>query len=89
MIHGNPDSGKGIVLRLLAGRLKKLPDITVGAINHPQSNLADFYREFGDTCCPPAPLQSLGRLQGVVRALAQPSRIESLPRCRSSTKPRK
>uniref|UniRef100_UPI00260A6458 ATP-binding protein n=1 Tax=Ferrovum sp. TaxID=2609467 RepID=UPI00260A6458 len=25
-----------------------LPDVTVGAINHPQSNLADFYRELGD-----------------------------------------
>jgi hypothetical protein len=33
---------------LLAERLKKLPDVTVGAINHPQSNLADFYRELGD-----------------------------------------
>ena len=48
MIHGDPGSGKSIVLRLLAERLKKLPDITVGAINHPQSNLADFYRELGD-----------------------------------------
>lgn len=48
MIHGDPGSGKSIVLRLLAERLKKQPDITVGAINHPQSNLADFYRELGD-----------------------------------------
>ena len=48
MVHGDPGSGKSIVLRLLAERLKKLPDITVGAINHPQSNLADFYRELGD-----------------------------------------
>ena len=48
MIHGDPGSGKSIVLRLLSERLKKLPDITVGAINHPQSNLADFYRELGD-----------------------------------------
>jgi type II secretory pathway predicted ATPase ExeA len=48
MIHGDPGSGKSIVLRLLAERLKKLPDLTVGAINHPQSNLADFYRELGD-----------------------------------------
>ena len=48
MIHGDLGSGKSIVLRLLAERLKKLPDITVGAINHPQSNLADFYRELGD-----------------------------------------
>ena len=48
MIHGDPGSGKRIVLRLLAERLKRLPDITVGAVNHPQSNMADFYRELGD-----------------------------------------
>jgi type II secretory pathway predicted ATPase ExeA len=48
MIHGDPGSGKSVVLRLLAGRLKKLPDITVGVITHPQSNLRDFYREMGD-----------------------------------------
>lgn len=48
MIHGDPGTGKSVVLRLLAERLKGLPDVTVGAINHPQSNLADFYREMGD-----------------------------------------
>ena len=48
MIHGDPGSGKSIVLRVLSERLKRLPDVTVGAINHPQSHLADFYRELGD-----------------------------------------
>ena len=48
MIHGDPGTGKSVVLRLLAKRLSNVPDITVGAINHPQSNLADFYRELGD-----------------------------------------
>ena len=50
MIHGDPGSGKSIVLRVLCERLKRLPDVTlvVGAINHPQSHLADFYRELGD-----------------------------------------
>lgn len=48
MIHGDPGSGKSVVLRVLAQRLKQLPDVTVGAINHPQSNMADFYRELGD-----------------------------------------
>ena len=48
MIHGDPGSGKSIALRVLAERLARLPDITVGAINHPQSNLADYYRELGD-----------------------------------------
>lgn len=48
MIHGEPGSGKSVVLRVLAQRLKQLPDVTVGAINHPQSHMADFYRELGD-----------------------------------------
>lgn len=48
MIHGDPGTGKSVALRLLAERLAHLPDIHVGAISHPQSNLADFYRELGD-----------------------------------------
>ena len=48
MVHGDPGSGKSVVLRVLTQRLKQLPDVTVGAINHPQSNMADFYRELGD-----------------------------------------
>jgi len=48
MISGDPGSGKSVVLRVLFDRLSSLPDITVGAIVHPSSNLADFYREMGD-----------------------------------------
>ena len=48
LVHGDPGSGKSVALRLLAERLRKLPDVTVGAINHPQSNLTDFYRELCD-----------------------------------------
>jgi type II secretory pathway predicted ATPase ExeA len=48
MIHGDPGTGKSVALRLLADRLARLPDVTIGAINHPQSNLADLYRELGD-----------------------------------------
>jgi general secretion pathway protein A len=48
MIHGDPGTGKSVALRLLADRLSRLPDVTVGAINHPQSSLADLYRELGD-----------------------------------------
>jgi type II secretory pathway predicted ATPase ExeA len=48
LISGDPGSGKSVVLRLLAERLQQLRDITVGAITHPSSNLADFYREMGD-----------------------------------------
>ncbi len=48
MIHGDPGTGKSVALRLLADRLVRLPDVTVGVISHPQSNLADLYRELGD-----------------------------------------
>jgi general secretion pathway protein A len=48
MIHGDPGTGKSVALRLLAERLSRIADVTVGAIAHPQSNLADFYREMGE-----------------------------------------
>jgi len=48
LVTGEPGTGKSVVLRLLAERLGQLRDITVGAITHPSSNLADFYREMGD-----------------------------------------
>lgn len=48
MIHGDPGTGKSVALRLLADRLARLPDVTVGVMNHPQSSLADMYRELGD-----------------------------------------
>src|SRR5439155_7059073 len=48
LIHGDPGTGKSVVLRLLAERLERLPDVTVAVLSHPQSNLADFYREMGE-----------------------------------------
>lgn len=48
MITGDPGTGKSIVLRLLSERLKCLPDVTVGTVEHPQSRTMDFYRELGD-----------------------------------------
>jgi len=48
LITGDPGTGKSVVLRLLADRLAQLRELTVGAIAHPSSNLADFYREMGD-----------------------------------------
>ena len=48
LIHGDPGSGKSVVMRLLAERLARLADLSVGVIHHPQSNLGDFYRELGD-----------------------------------------
>jgi type II secretory pathway predicted ATPase ExeA len=48
MITGDPGTGKSVVLRALAERLEHQADLTLGVINHPQSNLADFYRELGE-----------------------------------------
>ncbi len=48
LITGDPGTGKSVVVRLLAERLEPLRDVTVGVLTHPQSNLADFYREMGD-----------------------------------------
>jgi len=48
LVHGEPGTGKSVALRLLAERLERLPDVAVGVLNHPQSNLADFYRELGE-----------------------------------------
>lgn len=48
LITGDPGAGKSVALRLLADRLGRLPDLTVGALTHPQSHLADFYQELGD-----------------------------------------
>ena len=41
LIRGDPGSGKSVVMRLLA-------DLSAAVVHHPQSNLSDFYREFGD-----------------------------------------
>ena len=47
-ITGDPGAGKSVALRLLAERLGRVPDLTVGALTHPQSHLADFYQELGE-----------------------------------------
>ena len=48
LLTGDPGTGKSIALRLLAERLRALPDVMVGTIEHPQSRAMDFYRELGD-----------------------------------------
>lgn len=55
MITGEPGTGKSVALRLLARRLRGLRDVMVGAIDHPQSRLSDFYRELGDVFGVPFP----------------------------------
>lgn len=53
LIHGEPGSGKSVALRVLSHKLARLSDVTLGTISHPQSNLADFYRELGDVFAVP------------------------------------
>lgn len=48
MLTGEPGSGKSVALRLLAERLRALPDVIVGTIERPQSRAMDFYRELGE-----------------------------------------
>ena len=48
LVTGDPGTGKSVALRLLAERLRHLPDVLVGTVEHPQSRASDFYRELGD-----------------------------------------
>jgi general secretion pathway protein A len=48
LITGESGTGKSVALRMVAGRLSVLRDITLGVIERPQSKGADFYRERGD-----------------------------------------
>jgi general secretion pathway protein A len=48
LVSGDPGCGKSVALRLLAERLRQLPDVLVGTIEHPQSRTSDFYRELAD-----------------------------------------
>src|SRR6204780_2500260 len=48
MLTGDPGTGKTIPMRLLAERLRALPNVVVGTLEHPQSRTSDFYRELGD-----------------------------------------
>jgi len=48
MVTGDPGTGKSVVLRLLQARLRILPNVIVGTLEHPQSRTSDFYRELGD-----------------------------------------
>ena len=62
MITGDPGTGKSVALRLLADRLGRMREVTVGCLEHPQSSLADFYREMGD--CFGVPLKPHNRWGG-------------------------
>lgn len=47
MVSGEPGTGKSVNLRLVAHRVGQLPDLSVGVVSRPQSQVADFYREMG------------------------------------------
>jgi type II secretory pathway predicted ATPase ExeA len=48
LIQGEPGMGKSVALRILAERLGRMRELRVASMAHPQSNLADFYREMGE-----------------------------------------
>jgi general secretion pathway protein A len=48
MACGEPGLGKSLLMRTLAARLALQRDVVVATIEHPQSNVTDFYREMGD-----------------------------------------
>ena len=48
LISGESGTGKSVALRITAGRLSALRDVTVGVLERPQSRMPDFYRELGD-----------------------------------------
>lgn len=49
LITGDNGTGKSVALRVLAERLGRLRDVTVGVLTRSQSKIADFYRELGET----------------------------------------
>jgi len=48
LIIGDPGTGKSVALRIMAERLDRVRDVTVGVLTRPQSRMADFYRELGE-----------------------------------------
>jgi type II secretory pathway predicted ATPase ExeA len=48
LISGDPGQGKSKTLQWIAQQLSLMPDVMVGVMQRPQSQLADFYREMGE-----------------------------------------
>jgi general secretion pathway protein A len=48
LVTGESGTGKSVALRIVAGRLQAVRDVTVGVIERPQSKSTDFYRELAD-----------------------------------------
>ena len=80
LITGESGTGKSVALRIVAGRLAALRDVTVGVIERPQSKSSDFYRELGDIFAVKlTPLEPLGRIQSAARALEDPRGLVTDP----------
>src|SRR5665213_1629040 len=80
MLTGDPCTGKSVALRLLAERLRALPDVVVGTVEHPQSRTMDFYRELGDLFG--VPLASHNRWAGFKALRARWADHVTSTRCR-------
>ena len=80
MLTGDPGTGKSVALRLLAERLRALPDVLVGSVEHPQSRTMDFYRELADLFG--IPLASHNRWAGFKALRARWSEHIASTRCR-------
>jgi type II secretory pathway predicted ATPase ExeA len=80
MLTGDPGTGKSVALRLLAERLRALPDVVVGTVEHPQSRTMDFYRELGDLFG--VPLAAHNRWSGFKALRARWSDHIAQTRCR-------
>ena len=48
LVSGDVGTGKSVTLRVLAERLNRLRDVTVGTLTHPRGRVPDFYRELGE-----------------------------------------
>jgi general secretion pathway protein A len=48
LISGQPGSGKSVVMRLVAERLARVRELTVGVLSRPSSKIGDFYSEMGE-----------------------------------------
>lgn len=80
MLTGDPGTGKSVALRLLAERLRALPDVIVGSLEHPQSRTMDFYRELADLFG--IPLHSHNRWAGFKALRARWAEHIASTRCR-------
>jgi len=80
MLTGDPGTGKSMVLRLLAERLRQLPDVLVGTLEHPQSRTMDFYRELGELFA--VPLAAHNRWSGFKALRARWADHIAQTRCR-------